>query len=152
MSTTSTATALAEPCPTVGDDDDEIANWICILVFTCADGTFLCPTSFQQEDVVVMCEGLGWECPKGVLQLPEMETVPTFQSSSEMMATIHQLAAAMVWCGDPTVLCVWPLSAKQVRDHVATGSSCPLGISMQTLVEGMESQPAPTKPNPDDGL
>ena len=84
MSTTSTVTALVEPDPTLGNND-EIANQICMLVTTHANGTPLCPTSFHQEDAAVMWEKLGWEHPKGVLQLMEMEMVLTFWSDSEMM-------------------------------------------------------------------
>ena len=76
MSSTSTATALAEPDLTMGDD--KIANWICLLVPTHVNATLLCPTSFCQEDVVVMCEGLGHECTKRALQLMEMIMVLTF--------------------------------------------------------------------------
>ena len=76
MSTTSTVTTLAESDLTLSDDD-EIANHICMLVTTHANGTPLCPTSFQKEDAVTMCKGLGWEHPKGVLQLMETEMVLT---------------------------------------------------------------------------
>ena len=115
MSTTSTVTALVEPDPTLGDDDG-IANWICMLVTTYTDGTLLCQTSFQQEDTVTMCKGLGKEHPKGVLQLTDTETVLTFQCDSEMMATMHHLTVATVWHGDPIVLCIWPPNTKQVKD------------------------------------
>ena len=84
MSTSSTVTTSAEPDLTLGDDD-KIANWTCVLVTTHADGTQLCPTS------VVMCEGLGWEHAKGVLQLMEMEMVLMVWSDSEMMAAMDQL-------------------------------------------------------------
>ena len=103
MSTTSIVTTLAGPDQTLGDDD-EIANQVCMLVATCADGTPLCPTTFHQEDVVLMSKGLGQEHPKGMLQL--MEMVLTFQSNSEMMATSCQLAAATVWQCDTIVLCI----------------------------------------------
>ena len=103
MSIKSTATALAEPDPTAGNDD-EIANQICMLVPTCTNGTLLCPTSFHQEEAVTMCEGLGQKCPEGVLQLTEMEMVLTFWSDSEMMAATHWLAAATFWHGNPIVL------------------------------------------------
>ena len=88
MSTTSTVTASVEPDLILGDDD-EIANQICMLVATHANGTLLCPTSFQQDDAVVLCEGLGQECPKGVMWLMEMETVLMFWSYCEMTATTH---------------------------------------------------------------
>ena len=145
MSTTSTATALAEPHPIVGDDD-EITNWICILVVTCADGTLLCPTSFQQEDAVAMCKGFGLGVPQKGAAAHRNRKVLTFWSNSEVMASSHWLAVAMVWCGNPTVLCIWPLSAKQVRDYVDAGSSHPLGISVQALLDGMEFQPPPAHP------
>ena len=58
-------TALAEPDLTLGDDD-RITNWICMLAAKCADGTLLFPTTFHQEDMVAMCEGLGWKHPEGL--------------------------------------------------------------------------------------
>ena len=96
MSNAPTVTASVEPDLTLGNDD-EIANWTCTLLTTCANGTPLCPTSFHQEDMVVICKGLGLECPKGVLWLTDMETVLVFQSNSEKMATMHCLTVAMVW-------------------------------------------------------
>ena len=104
-------TASMEPDLTLGDDD-EIANQICMLVTTHVDGTTLCPTLFHQEDMVAMCEGLGQECPKGVLQLMEMETVLTFWSDSDMMTTMCWLAVATIWCSSPIVLHIQLLSAK----------------------------------------
>ena len=133
MSTTSTVPALAEPDPTLGNDN-ETANWNCMLVATCTDGTLLCPTSFHQEDAVVMSEGLGQEHPKGVLWLIEMEMILVFQSNSEMMATIHWLAVAIVWHSDPTVLCIWPLSTKQVNPALMMGSGGPLPWISRNLI------------------
>ena len=136
---------MADPDPTLGNDDD-IANWICMLVTTCADGTLLCPISFQQEDAVAMFEGCNQECPEGMLQLMATEMVLTLQSDCEMMATIHWLTAAMVWHGNPILLHIQPLSTNQVRDYKAMRSSHPSGTSAQAPDEGLEIQPPPSNP------
>ena len=150
MSTTSTVTTLVEPDLTL-DNDDKIANWICMLVTTCANGTLLCVTSFHQEDMVVMCEGLGWEHSKGVQWLTEIGTVLTFWSNSEMMAALHWLAATTVWHGDPIALHIWPPSTKKVRDYIAARDNCPSDAYVQAPGEGVEFQPS-SEPIPYDGF
>ena len=151
MSTISTVTTSAAPDLTLGNDN-ETGNQICMLVATHANGTSLHSTSFHQEDTVVMCEGLGQECPKGVLWFMEMEMVLTFWSNSEMMAASCQLVVATVWCGNPIVLFIWSPSAKHIRDYVAAGSSHSSDASAQGLIDGVKIQPPLSKPSPDEGL
>ena len=67
------------------------ANCICNLVATQGDGTPFSPDSFQEEDVVELCVGLGQAHPEGVLWLSDTKMVLMFQSGSEMMAVIHFL-------------------------------------------------------------
>ena len=77
MSTTSTATASAVHDSTLGDEH-EIANHICILVATCVDGTLFSPDSFQEEDLIELCMGLGQAHLEGVLQILQTEAVLAF--------------------------------------------------------------------------
>ena len=151
MSTVSTAIPFAEPDMTLGDGD-EIGNQICVLVATYANAMLLCPTSFHQEDAVAMCKGLDWEHPKGVLWFTEMEMVLWFWSDSAMITTMHWLTVNMVWHGNPIVLHIWPLNTKQVRDYIAIRSNCPFGTPAQAPDKGMEFQPPPNEPSPDNGL
>ena len=66
MSTTSTVTASAVRDLTL-DDEIEIANCIYVLAATQADGTPFHPDSFQEEDIVKLCIGVGQVHPKGML-------------------------------------------------------------------------------------
>ena len=64
--------------PTLGDAQD-LANHICILVATHGNGTPFSPDSFQEEDLVELCMGLGQAHPDGVLWILETEVLLTFQ-------------------------------------------------------------------------
>ena len=48
-------------------DEHELANCICILVATHGDGTLFSHDSFQEEDLVELCMGLGQAHLEGVL-------------------------------------------------------------------------------------
>ena len=58
MSMTSTATTSVACHSTLGDEN-ELANHICILVATHGNGTLFSHDSFQEEDLVELCMGLG---------------------------------------------------------------------------------------------
>ena len=58
MSTTSTVTTSVVQDSTPGNEH-EITNCICILVDTCGNGTLFSPYSFQEDDLVNLCMGLG---------------------------------------------------------------------------------------------
>ena len=66
MSTKSTATALVACGPTLGDEH-ELVNHICTLVATHGKGTPFPHDSFQEEDLVEFCMGLGQAHLEGVL-------------------------------------------------------------------------------------
>ena len=91
MSMKSTATTLVACDSTLG------ANCICILVATHGNGTLFPHDSFQEQELVELCVGLGQVHLVGVLQILEMEALLPFQSTAEMTAN-H---ASWVWaqCG-----------------------------------------------------
>ena len=121
-------------------DDINMGNQICILVAILGDGTLLCPSSFK-EDMVELCIGLGQEHPEGVLQLSATGKVLAFWCQSDIMATPHHLTAAMVWQGDPIIICILCLKGKQVREYVAMRSSHQSGTQMH--VQGGSGYLAP---------
>ena len=77
MSTASTATASVVRDLTVGDEP-EIVNCICILAATKGDGTPCHSDTFQEEDMVKLCTGLGQVHPEGVLWLTDTEAILIF--------------------------------------------------------------------------
>ena len=77
MSTTSTVTT-SEARDLTLDDELKIVNHICILAATQSDGTLFHPNSFQEEDIVELCIGLGQAHHKGVLQLLDTKMVLAF--------------------------------------------------------------------------
>ena len=95
MSTISTVTASGVRDPTLGDEL-EIANHICVLAATQGDSTPFHPDSFQEEDMVKLCIGLGQAHPECLLQLLDIETVLMFQYGSIMMAAMHLFTVATV--------------------------------------------------------
>ena len=111
-------TTLAEIDLTL-DNDTKIGNQIWVLVATRGDGTPLCPTSFTEEDVVVLCLGLVQEHPEGVLWLSDTKAVLPFQWNSDVMTTTHHLTVDTVWHGKPTKLHILPPKSRQVSDYVA---------------------------------
>ena len=140
------ATASVEMDLALGDNT-KIANQICLLVTTCGDGTPLGPTPFGEEDTIKVCIGLGQEHPEGVLQLLDTEMVLAFPSDSNLMAALHWFVMAMLWCGEPVKLCIWPLTSAQVRYNISARSSHPSG--MQTPAQGGEVEIS--EPHPDNG-
>ena len=149
MYTMSTVTALAEMDPSLGDDT-EIANQISILVAIQGNGTLLSPTSFKEENTLKLYVGLGQEHAEGVLQPLETKTVLTFQSNSDMMATMCHLTVATVWHIKPIKLHIQPQISMQVRDYIAAGGSHPSGA--QVHVQGGSGCPtSPSEPHLGDG-
>ena len=93
MSMAFTVTASAA-CDSTPGYEHKIVNCTCILVASQSNGT-LCPhDSFQEEDLVELCVGLGQVQLGGVLQLSETEALIAFPSTSELMAVIHLLGVA----------------------------------------------------------
>ena len=107
MFTTSTVVALAAHDSTLGNEH-EIVNCICILVATHSNGTPFTHNSFQEEDLVELCVGLGQAHPESVAWILETEAVLVFWSTSELMATMHLLGAAIAWYNEPIKLHVCP--------------------------------------------
>ena len=58
MITASTVTTSVATDSTL-DDELEIVNWICVLVATQGDGILFSPDSFQEEEAIKLCIGLG---------------------------------------------------------------------------------------------
>ena len=110
------------------------------------------PTSFREEDATELCIGLGQEHPEGVLQLLDTETVLAFSSGSNMMAALCHFAVAMNWYGKPVKLCIWFLTAMQVRDYIAMCSSHPSGAQAPVQCDGVDTQALPSEPHLDNGL
>ena len=77
MSTASTVTDSAVRDMTLGNEL-EIANCNGILAHIQGNGTLFCPDSFQEEDVVELCIGLGQVHLEGVLWLSDTEMVLAF--------------------------------------------------------------------------
>ena len=74
MSTSSTATASAEIGPTLCNNIN-IGYQVCVLVATWGNDIALNPSSFQEENVIESCRGLGQEHLEGVVWLPDTEVV-----------------------------------------------------------------------------
>ena len=132
MSLTSTATALAAYNFTLGDEH-KIANYICILVANHGDSTPFSPDSFQVEDLVELCIGLGQAHLEGVLWISETEAVLAFQSTSKLTAVMHLLGVSMVWYDEPIKCCVCPPTAAQAREYVASRGQHPFGTQAPGL-------------------
>ena len=77
MSTASIVTALAVRDLTL-DDENDIVNHMCILAATQGKGTLFHSNSFQEEDIVELCIGLGQAHPEDVLQLSDTKMVLAF--------------------------------------------------------------------------
>ena len=92
----STVTASVAHDSTLGDEH-KIANCTCILVATQSNGTPFPHDSFQDEDLVELCVGLGQAHSDGMLWLLETEVVITFQSTSELMAVTCLFGVATTW-------------------------------------------------------
>ena len=146
MSTTSIATVSAVHDPTLGNAHD-LANCICILVTTKGDGTLFSPNSFQEEDLVELCVGLGQAYLDGVFWILETKPLLTFHSTTEMMATTCLLGAAMAWHSEPIRLHTHPPTTSHLRVYVAERNACP--YSTQTPTPGREvvSQLPPSNPH-----
>ena len=142
MSTTCTMTALAVRDQTLGDGL-EIANHICILVATQGVGTPFSPSSFQEEDMVKLCMGLDQVHLEGLLWLSDTEMVFVLCSGSQMMATMHLFAAAMVWHDDPIKLCICHPTGTQVREYMAMRVRHPCGTQAQIPGGEVVSQSSP---------
>ena len=71
-------------------NDINIGIQICILVVTWDNSTPLCPRSFKEEDVVMLCIGLGQEHPEDVPWLSDTEVVLALQCEYDMMAATCQ--------------------------------------------------------------
>ena len=84
------------------DDEPEIANCFCVLVATQGDGTPFSPDSFQEEDKVKLCMGLGHAHLGVVLQLLDTETVFTFCSGSKMGQSARD---GVTWPGNALPKC-----------------------------------------------
>ena len=126
MSTTSTVTALVVCDSTLGDEH-ELANPICILVATHGDGTSFSHDSFQEEDLVELCMGLGQAYPEGVLLISETKILLKFQSTIEMSAMTCLLGVAMAWHDEPIRLCICPPTSTHIRDYAAVRGKHPFG-------------------------
>ena len=77
MSMTSTVTASVVCDPILGNDH-KLADRICILLATHGDGTPFFHASFQEEDLVEICMGLGQAHLDDVLQISETKVLLTF--------------------------------------------------------------------------
>ena len=108
-------------------------NCICILAATQGDGTSLCPDSFQEENIVKLCIGLGQAHPEGVLWLLDTEIILTFWSSSKMSATMCLFTVAMDWCNEPIMIHACPPTGAQLRGYVASRGRHPSGAQAQIL-------------------
>ena len=75
--------------------------------------------------MVKLCIGLGQEHAEGVLQLSETEVVIAFQHLTDMIAMMHCLTAAMVWWGEPIMLCILLPKVRQVRQFTSKRGSHP---------------------------
>ena len=135
MSTTSTVTASVICDPTLGNVHN-LVNCICTLVATQGNGTLFSPNSFQEEDLVELCVSLGQAHPDGVFQILETKALLAFCSTTEMMATMHLLGAAMAWCNKPIGLHTHPPTNTDLRTYVAVRGAHL--SSAQTLTSGRE--------------
>ena len=100
MSTASTVTTSVACNLTLGNEH-EIANHICILVATQSDGTPFPHYSFQEEDLMELCMGLGQAHMDCVLWLWEPKAVITFWSTSELTAVTYLFGVATVLHDEP---------------------------------------------------
>ena len=107
MFTASTATTLADMDLILGNEMD-IGSQICILVATHGDTTPLCPSSFKEEDVLMLWIGVGQEHPEGVVMLSSTEVILGFRCKSDMMATTYPLNVATVWWVESVTLHILP--------------------------------------------
>ena len=144
MSTAFTVTASAVRDLTLGDEL-EIVNCISVLAATQGDGTLFHLNSFQEEDLVKLCIGLGQVHQEGVLWLSYTETVLTFCSGSEMMATVPPYMVAMSLHDEPIQICVHQPTGTQGREYVALRGRCPSGTQVQ-IQGGEVSQSSPSEP------
>ena len=74
-----------------------------------------------------------------------------FQCESDMMATMHQLTMAMIWWGEPVMLCILPPNGRQVRDYIATRSSHQSGTQTHVHSRGLAIWPVPGMPSLEKG-
>ena len=83
MSTAPTVTASVAHDQTLGFEHD-IVNHICFLAATQENGTLLQTDSFQEEDIVKFCIGLGQVHLEGVLWLLDTKMVLMLCSRCKM--------------------------------------------------------------------
>ena len=135
MSMISTATASVVGDPTLGDSHNSV-NCIRILVATQGDGTLFSPSSFQEEDLMGLCMGLGQAHQGSVFQILETKALFAFHSTTKMMAAMHLLGTAIMWCNEPIRLCTHPPTTTNLRAYVTERGICPSGT--QSLTPGRE--------------
>ena len=146
MSTTSIVTTLVVRDLTLSNQL-EIVNCICILVATQGDGTPFSPDSFQEEDMVELCIGLGQAHPEVVLWLLNTKMVLMFQSGSKIMAVMCLFTSTIVWHDEHIKLHIHPPTGTQVMEYVAVRVRCPSGIQVQApgrevVLQSPTSEPA----------
>ena len=144
MSITSTATISAVHDPTLCNDH-YLANHICNLVATHGNGTLFSHDSFQEEDLVELCIGLGQAHPDGVLQISETKALLAFWCTTKMMAAMHPMGVAMELHDKPIRLCIHPPTNTHLRDYVAVREGCPSGTQTPTTGREVVSQSLPSK-------
>ena len=62
---------------------------MCVVGLTRGDGTLFDATSIQEEDIIEICIQLGQAHPKGVFQYLAVKSVILFQSTEEILVTMH---------------------------------------------------------------
>ena len=90
---------------------------------------------------------LGKNHPEGLLEPLDTEAVLAFQCNTDMMAMMHSITTAMVWGGEPIVLCILPPKGRQVREYIATRGSHPSGAQTHVQGRGDSIWPLPTVPS-----
>ena len=113
MSTTSTTTTSVTQDHTLGNDPN-FTNHICVLTIARGYGTLFDANSLLEKDIIELCVGMGWVHPNGVLWLTATELVIAFHFSKEMLATVHLITSAMVWCDGPIRLHTRPPTTAQI--------------------------------------
>ena len=149
MSTASTVTTSVVRDLTPGNKL-EITNCTCILVATQDNGFLFHPDSFQEEDVVELYIGLGQAHPEGVLWLYNTKTVLTFQSGSEMMATMCLFTMAMVWHDEPIKLYICQPTDAQISAYIAARGGHPSCTPVKNPGLEVISQSSPCASHPEE--
>ena len=121
-------------------NEHKIVNGTCILVATHGNGTPFSHDSFQEDDLIELCMGLGQANLEGELWFLETKVVLLFQSTSKLMNVMHPLGVVMAWHDKPLKLHVHPPTSTQAREYVTVWGQHPSGTQALGPGRGMVSQ------------